>query len=101
MASLTSSGYSAWVIGLEGNGMCSDNIVLVDYARRLLKVEAREKSDFSILAPVLREWVDVLKQKATCIDATRPVYEVGRRLREREALVASSLLCTFKHDCMI
>lgn len=39
-------------------------------------VKARESADFSMFAPNLREWVDVLKKYAQAIDPARPIYDV-------------------------
>ena len=39
-------------------------------------VKARERADFTMFAPNLREWVDVLKKYAQAIDPARPVYDV-------------------------
>ena len=39
-------------------------------------VKARDNADFSQFAPVLTEWVDVLKKYATAIDPARPIYDV-------------------------
>lgn len=39
-------------------------------------VQAREKSDFSLFAPVLQEWTDLIKEKCDLIDPTKPVYDV-------------------------
>eukprot|EP00798_Chlamydomonas_sp_ICE-L_P004774 gene4774-34532_t len=39
-------------------------------------LKAKEAKDFSIFAPVLKEWVDVLRQKAAAIDPSKPVYDV-------------------------
>eukprot|EP00976_Prorocentrum_cordatum_P110329 1195178-Prorocentrum_minimum.AAC.4 len=50
-AELGSTGYQAWV-------------------------KAREESDFSKFAPLLEQWVDLLKEKCHLIDPSRPVYDV-------------------------
>ena len=39
-------------------------------------VKARDEADFSQFAPVLQEWVDLLKKYATAIDSSRPIYDV-------------------------
>ena len=39
-------------------------------------VKARDAADFSQFAPVLEEWVDLLKKYATAIDPSRPIYDV-------------------------
>ena len=39
-------------------------------------VKARDAADFSQFAPVLEEWVDLLKKYATAIDSSRPIYDV-------------------------
>uniref|UniRef100_A0A7S0WIZ3 Carboxypeptidase n=1 Tax=Pyramimonas obovata TaxID=1411642 RepID=A0A7S0WIZ3_9CHLO len=50
-AELSSKGYQAWV-------------------------KARQESDFALFAPMLEQWVDLLKEKCHLIDASRPVYDV-------------------------
>ncbi|DBA84432.1 TPA: hypothetical protein ACH3X1_006065 [Trebouxia sp. C0004] len=39
-------------------------------------VKARDAADFSQFAPVLQEWVELLKKYATAIDSSRPMYDV-------------------------
>ena len=39
-------------------------------------VKARDEADFSQFAPVLQEWVDLLKKYAGAIDTSRPIYDV-------------------------
>ena len=39
-------------------------------------MKAREAADFSLFAPVLQEWVDLLKKYAAAIDPTLPGYDV-------------------------
>ena len=39
-------------------------------------MKARDAADFSQFAPVLEEWVDLLKKYATAIDSSRPIYDV-------------------------
>lgn len=39
-------------------------------------VKARDEADFSQFAPVLQEWVDLLKKYARAIDSSRPIYDV-------------------------
>ena len=39
-------------------------------------LEARSKSDFSIFAPALKEWIELCKQVACAIDPKAPVYDV-------------------------
>lgn len=39
-------------------------------------VKAREQDDFSQFAPVLSEWVELLQEKCSLIDASRPAYDV-------------------------
>ena len=39
-------------------------------------MKARDASDFSQFAPVLQEWVDLLKKYAGAIDSSRPIYDV-------------------------
>lgn len=61
MATLESSAYEAWI-------------------------EARKASDFSKFAPSLQEWVDVNRQRAACIDATAPAYDVLLDIYEKGML---------------
>lgn len=51
MAQLETDGYNAWI-------------------------ESRTKKDFNVFAPVLKEWVEVNKEKAKCIDPTIAAYDV-------------------------
>ena len=39
-------------------------------------MKARDEADFSQFAPVLQEWVDLLKKYAGAIDSSRPIYDV-------------------------
>ena len=39
-------------------------------------VKARDEADFIQFAPVLQEWVDLLKKYAGAIDSSRPIYDV-------------------------
>ena len=39
-------------------------------------MKARDAANFSQFAPVLQEWVDLLKKYATAIDSSRPIYDV-------------------------
>lgn len=39
-------------------------------------VKARKAADFSVFAPYLAQWVEISRQKAACIDPTKPVYDV-------------------------
>jgi carboxypeptidase Taq len=39
-------------------------------------VEAREKNDFASFAPVLEEWVGLVKEKSRFIDPSKDAYEV-------------------------
>jgi carboxypeptidase Taq len=39
-------------------------------------VEARKKNDFSLFAPVLKEWVELKKERAAMVDSSRPAYDV-------------------------
>ena len=39
-------------------------------------VKARGDADFSQFAPILQEWVDLLKKYAAAIDSSRPIYDV-------------------------
>ena len=39
-------------------------------------VKSRDEADFSQFAPVLQEWVDLLKKYAGAIDSKRPIYDV-------------------------
>ena len=39
-------------------------------------VKARDTADFTQFAPVLQEWVELLKKYATAIDSSRPMYDV-------------------------
>lgn len=39
-------------------------------------VKARDEADFSQFAPVLQEWVGLLKKYAGAIDSNRPIYDV-------------------------
>jgi carboxypeptidase Taq len=50
-AELTSKGYQSWV-------------------------KARQESDFSLFAPMLEDWVSLLKEKCALIDDSKPVYDV-------------------------
>eukprot|EP00873_Tetraselmis_striata_P036931 jgi/Tetstr1/457195/TSEL_043844.t1 len=51
MARLESEGYQAWIA-------------------------ARQADDFSKFAPVLQEWVELVREKCAIIDPTRPAYDV-------------------------
>ena len=57
-ARLSSEGYQAWV-------------------------SARKASDFSAFAPVLREWLDLTKEKCAAMDPAKPAYEVALDTYER------------------
>lgn len=39
-------------------------------------MKARDEADFSQFAPVLQEWVDLLKKYAQAIDSSRSIYDV-------------------------
>ena len=39
-------------------------------------MKARDNADFSQFAPVLEEWVELLKKYAGAIDSSRPIYDV-------------------------
>ena len=39
-------------------------------------VKARDAADFNQFAPVLQEWVDLLRKYAAAIDPSRPIYDV-------------------------
>jgi len=39
-------------------------------------VEARSKSDFSVFAPFLEQWVEVCQQCAAAVDPSKPTYDV-------------------------
>ena len=39
-------------------------------------VKARTASDWSLFAPCLEEWVDLIREQCTAIDPTRPAYDV-------------------------
>ena len=39
-------------------------------------MKARDEADYSQFAPVLQEWVDLLKKYAGAIDSSRPIYDV-------------------------
>eukprot|EP01116_Phalansterium_solitarium_P025691 TRINITY_DN9948_c0_g1_i1.p1 TRINITY_DN9948_c0_g1~~TRINITY_DN9948_c0_g1_i1.p1 ORF type:complete len:536 (-),score=202.83 TRINITY_DN9948_c0_g1_i1:6-1613(-) len=39
-------------------------------------VAARKESDFAKFAPVLKQWIEIRREQARCIDATLPVYDV-------------------------
>lgn len=46
-------------------------------------VKAREQSDFGLFAPVLGEWVDLIKEKCALIDPSRDAYDVSLEDYER------------------
>lgn len=39
-------------------------------------VKARQASDWSLFAPSLQQWVELLREKAAAIDPSKPVYDV-------------------------
>ena len=39
-------------------------------------VKARTASDWSLFAPCLEEWVDLIREQCAAIDPTRPAYDV-------------------------
>ncbi|GIM05840.1 hypothetical protein Vretimale_10263 [Volvox reticuliferus] len=56
-----------------------------DLAQRIAKlkteayaawVKAKTESDFSVFAPLLKQWIEISKEKARLIDPTKPVYDV-------------------------
>ena len=53
-------------------------------------VKARDEANFSHFAPVLQEWVDLLKKYATAIDPSRHIYDV--LLEDFEKWMTSSRL---------
>ena len=74
-------------------------------------VKARDDADFSQFAPVLQEWVDLLKSYATAIDSSRPIYDVllddyekgmtSSRLNEIFTEVSCLLVeCMFTYLCL-
>lgn len=56
-------------------------------------VKARQESDFAAFAPVLREWVDLRKQKAALVDSSRCAPCACRRCCRRRACAHGQSCC--------